>query len=559
MLKKILSIFSIFAPLSLMNGNVFLADTGSYRFTDDSSIKSDITQLGLDYSDYKLISDKNYNRTDVIALSESYIDSGNSKQIVNYVYVYNPYKMIDDVLSITLKYNDSSIIQKVESSTKDYLTNIVKYKVDFRMPSYSELKRRYDISDLTYSDNSTDKIDFGCTYNQDGSNVQLDYDSYIFITGKELFDYCPFNFTGIEKGYTLASLYSGTPFDSSNDGISSFINNDSSEYINYDINVWKGLFHYNWDFVVPDFVYLNFDTNKKIDVINEIDFSFKILQGKDYDYHGIGDGNDFAKICKSFDSMSLDDSHLTLINEYTSSNPYILYNEKNTFVKGNDVETSYGSVVSMTDLSFNNVEIMARNRLDKWSDSNFYNLMSNDVLSNSSDKLTARQSFENRQVSILIDVLPIYIDSGITNSDIYKYTIRDLSVLRINYITDMKVVNARCNSGALISSVNSNEVPKQGFWDRFIEWFNNNFPYSLLIIGGVIVGLPFIIAIVVSLFTSGSSALLSGIGKGISKLITSLVKGLVKLIVAIISLPFKFLGAILSPKKNNSNKTSKKK
>lgn len=146
MIRKLLGICTTLFSFALMNGNVALADNGSYRFTETSSIKSDISQLGLDYTDYKLISDKNYNRTDVIALSESYIDSGNTKQIVNYVYVYNPYKMRDDVSSITLKYNESSITQKVESFTKDYLTNIVKYKVDFRMPSYSEFKRRYDIS-----------------------------------------------------------------------------------------------------------------------------------------------------------------------------------------------------------------------------------------------------------------------------------------------------------------------------------------------------------------------------------------------------------------------------
>ena len=110
------------------------------------------------------------------------------------------------------------------------------------------------------------------------------------------------------------------------------------------------------------------------------------------------------------------------------------------------------------------------------------------------------------------------------------------------------------------SSVNANDKPKVSFWDRFIAWFNDNFPYSLLIIGGAIIGLPIIISIVISLFASGSSALLSGIGKGISKLVTSLIKGLVKLLVGIISLPFKFLGALFSSKKSNiNNKSSKKK
>ena len=69
MIRKLLGICTTLFSFALMNGNVALADNGSYRFTETSSIKSDISQLGLDYTDYKLISDKNYNRTDVIALS----------------------------------------------------------------------------------------------------------------------------------------------------------------------------------------------------------------------------------------------------------------------------------------------------------------------------------------------------------------------------------------------------------------------------------------------------------------------------------------------------------
>lgn len=146
MIRKLLGICITLVPLVLMNANVSLADTGSYRFSDISTVKSDITQLGLNYYDYKLISDKNYDKTDVISLSESYIDSGNTKQIVNYVYVYNPFALKDDVKSFSLKYNNSIITQDVLSSTRDVLSNIVKYKVDFKMPTYSDLERRYEIS-----------------------------------------------------------------------------------------------------------------------------------------------------------------------------------------------------------------------------------------------------------------------------------------------------------------------------------------------------------------------------------------------------------------------------
>ncbi|OKZ90046.1 MAG: hypothetical protein BHW10_03875 [Clostridium sp. CAG:307_30_263] len=545
MIKKLFGICTTLVPLALMTGNVALADTGSYRFTDTSSIRDDITQLGLDYQDYKLISDKNYDKTDVIALSESYIDSGNTKQIVNYVYVYNPYSIKEDVTSFVLKYNESSITQKVDSYTKDYFLNIVKYKVDFKMPTYSDLKRRYDISSLIFSNGSSCKIDFGCVYNQDGSNVKLDYDSYIFITGKDLFDYCP---TPFKNAYNLTDLarYS----DVFENGYSCILNsNDKSEYLKISEN-FHWVYFGSKDLFVPEFVYLNFDTNKKIDVINEIDLSYKLYKGKDKD--SMWNGCSFIKCIQEIDANDINNVTRELVNDY-SSNYLTLKNENNTFFRKSEYSDSW----SDSDVSLSNFVIPAKNRLSNWSDSNFYNLLSSNAMKNSDKKYTARQSFENRQVSVLVDILPIYY----SDSYVYKYVIEDLSVMRINYTTDMKVVNARCNSGALISSVNANDLPKVSFWDRLIAWFNDNFPYSLLIIGGAIIGLPIIISIVISLFTSGSSALLSGIAKGISKLVTSLIKGLVKLLVGIISLPFKFLGALFSSKKSNSNnnKSSKKK
>lgn len=559
MIKKLLGICTTLVPLSLMNGNVVLADTGSYRFSDTSSIRDDITQLGLDDQDYKLISDKNYDRTDVIALSESYIDSGNTKQIVNYVYVYNPYSIKEDVTSFVLKYNESSVTQKIESYTKDYFLNIVRYKVDFKMPTYSDLNRRYEISSLTFSNGSSCKIDFACTYNQDGSNIQLDYDSYIFITGKELFDYIPFYFdTTLTNGYQFKYL---KEYDKSDSNSKSYYSNNSSQYL---IAFNKTSF-FDMDTVsaIPDLFYLNFDTNKKIDSINEIDLSYKLYKGLTYDYDS--NGCDFKECIDEIENHQGRDFKMTLEADYTEK--YVtLKNENNAFTLGslsqkNDDEKEWVTSTS----NIHNFEVPAKNRLNDWSNSKIYSNFKDDVLKNSSDKLTARQSFENRQVSILVDILPVYVYGNIMwvsmwSHRVEKYMIEDLSVMRINYTTDMKVVNARCNSGALISSVNANDnTPKVSFWDRLIAWFNDNFPYSLLIIGGTIIGLPIIISIVISLFTSGSSALLSGIGKGISKLITSLVKGFVKLLVGIISLPFMFLGALFSPKKNNSNNNSSKK
>lgn len=551
MVKKLFGICTMLVSLTLMTGNVVLADNGSYRFTDTSSIKSDIAQLGLDYKDYKLISDNNYNHTDVIALSESYIDSGNTKQIVNYVYVYNPYSAKEDVTSFTLNYNELSVTQKVESYTKDYLTNIVRYKVDFKMPTYSDLERRYEISSLTFSNGNSCKIDFGCIYNQDGSNVKLDYDSYIFITDKELFDYIPFYFenTTLTNGYQFKHL---KEYDKSDSNSKSYYSNNSSQYL---IAYNKTSF-FDMDSVsaIPDLFYLNFDTNKKIDSINEIDLSYKLYKGLTFDYDS--NGCDFKECIDEIENHQGRDFKMTLEVDYTEK--YVtLKNENNAFTLGslsqkNDNEKEWVTSTS----NIHNFEVPAKNRLNDWSNSKIYFNFKNDVLKNSSDKLTARESFEKRQVSILVDILPVYVYGNIMWESMWshrveKYMIEDLSVMRINYTTDMKVVNARTNSGALISSVNANDnTPKVSFWERLIAWFNENFPYSLLILGGAIIGLPLIISFVASLVTSGGSALLSGAGKVFGKMISGFFKALIN----ILFLPFKLLGAILSPKKKNDKK-----
>lgn len=421
MIRKLLGICTTIVPLALMNGNIALADTGSYRFTDTSSIRDDITQLGLDYQDYKLISDKNYNRTDVIALSESYIDSGNTKQIVNYVYVYNPYSIKEDVTSFTLKYNESSITQKVESYTKDYFLNIVKYKVDFKMPSYSDLKRRYDISSLIFSNGSSCKIDFGCIYNQDGSNVKLDYDSYIFITGKELFDYIPFYFenTTLTNGYQFKHL---KDFDKSDSNSKSYYSNNSSQYL---IAYNKTSF-FDMDSVsaIPDLFYLNFDTNKKIDSINEIDLSYKLYKGLTYDYDS--NGCDFKECIDEIENHQGSDFKMTLEADYTEK--YVtLKNENNSFTLGSLSQKNENEKKWVTSTSnIHNFEVPAKNRLNDWSNSKIYSNFKNDVLKNSSDKLTARQSFEKRQVSILVDILPVYVYGNIMWESMWSHRVENI-------------------------------------------------------------------------------------------------------------------------------------
>lgn len=518
---KKMSVFLSFVVLIFNFCNISFADSGSYIFNDNSFIADDLEKLGLDVSDYILKADSNYDKTDIIAISESYLDNGNFKSIVNYVYFYNPCRLIDDVEYISVKYNDSILKTSCYLVSYYSLKNISKYKIDLKVPSLSDIEREYCITG--YSDKKDSYLyNFDCVFKQDGSNIDLNYDSYIFITGKELFDYVPYVDWTEKKKY---------------------VSNDLSEYYEYDNNASKSFWTCSseYDYILADFVFLNFDTNKEIDCINEIDLSFKL-----YSFWTENDWwfNEFEDRILSVDKMPV--SELELVDDY-SSNYLTLYNDNNTFKRQSNIN-NWDSLKCPT--NFHNFEVPSKNRLNNFSNSDFYDNLREEKLLNSSSGYSARESFENRQCSILIDILPVAINYY-TNfvGEYLKYTIRDLSVMRINYTTGMKVYNARCNSGALIDSVNSNIVPKT-WWDVFIEWFTDNFPYSVLIIGGVILGLPLIVTLVVNLVTSGGSAIVSSIGK----IFASIFKGIFKLFGKILLLPFKFLEALFSPKKNDKKK-----
>lgn len=552
MFKKLFIGFT--SVIGLMSLNSFsYASEISYTFTDSSLIRSDISHLGLDDSDYCVVNDKDYNQTDIIALSESYIESGNSKKIYNYVYFYNAYKIDDSFKSININYSTNN--NENSGKTKDvdlkYISedsslHIIKYKFDFGTSSYEDILRNYTINSYTDNNGKKTSYDFKCTYNQTGSNVSFEYDSYIFITGKDLLSYIP----ELKRSENLEY--------ESKDGEESFY------YCKDDCG--KALFHiwnYDIDWVRPQFFFLNFDTNKNIDKINEIDLAFTLLFGKtETDVWA----NEMYSKLEKLDSMTESDS--LDCQKFTADNPLTITNENGIFTPNINLDglTSNWSG-KKSKYVFKNCVIPSSERLNNWSNTYFFSkLNKEDSLKNSSDGYSAYESFEKRQCSVLIDVLSCgesQVSSTFDVSEYYGYVIKDLSVMRINYDYNGTTYNARTNSGALISSSNANVVESSWF-DTFIAWLTDNFPISLIIIGVVIIGLPMILSLVISLFTSGGISIISilgkmvmSIGKAISKIISFIFRLIIKCLTFIVSLPFKLLGSLF--KTNNSNFNNKKK
>ena len=155
----------------------------------------------------------------------------------------------------------------------------------------------------------------------------------------------------------------------------------------------------------------------------------------------------------------------------------------------------------------------------------------------SSEKLnsgyTAKESFDKRQVSMLIDALPVYLDGyfvgAYDNWYYWNFKIEDLEVMRINFTTDGVTYNQKCNSGDPIDSETPGIIDpgktgddEKSLWEQLLDALkdllvNHTLKFFLLIIS--------IIAFLIVLFKYGITTILS-------------------LVVKVITWPFKLLKSL---------------
>lgn len=469
---------------------VHAEEVKTQTFYDNSGIANDIAKCNLDIKDYASMSDAQYNKYDVILLTES-VAQDNS--LINYIYVYNAYRKPEEYRVKSFQYSINNSFIYASSTLVDKTDTISKYKVitNIKYSDTTTTNRNYVISSAMINDVKVD-IDFTANVNQQTSKIELSFNGYIFITGKDLLNITPIK----NSVYANNSIYS----------------KNGAEYYSYDADDTA------YNKVAASLMFLNFDTNKDIDKINEIDLKYKVWRGRsDYDYLG----NEYHKTVnysypelwsdysKKYRTISSDT--MSVNYEYSPSQlPFKYTNKMALSLKTTYVNKTDGSRTSAFPAMFDNL---------------------------SSEKLnsgyTAKESFDKRQVSMLIDALPVYLDGyfvgAYDNWYYWNFKIEDLEVMRINFTTDGVTYNQKCNSGDPIDSETPGIIDpgqtgddEKSLWEQLLDALkdllvNHTLKFFLLIIS--------IIAFFIVLFKYG-------------------IKAIFRLIVKIITWPFKLLKSL---------------
>ena len=457
-------------------------------FTDNSGIANDIVTCDLALNDYKRMNDIQYNKYDVILLTES-VAQDNS--LINYIYVYNAYIKPEEYNIKSFQYSINNSFIYASSTLVDKTDTISKYKVitNIKYSDTTTTNRNYVISSVMINDVKVD-IDFTAKVNQQTSKIELAFNGYIFITGKDLL-----NITPIKN-----SVYQDSDIHSK----------DGSEYYDY-----KATGGYNK--LAASLMFLNFDTNKDIDKINEIDLKYKVWRGRsDYDYLG----NEYHKTVN-----------------YSYPELWSDYSKNYRTISSDTMSVNYDYSPSQLPFKYTNKMALSLkttyvNKTDGSRTSAFPEMFDNFFNEKLNSGYTAKESFDKRQVSMLIDVLPVYLDGyfvvAYDNWYYWNFKIEDLEVMRINFTTDGITYNQKCNSGAPIDSETPGIItpapgsPDKSIWEQLLEALkdllvNHLMKFFLLIIS--------IIAFLIVLFKYGIKAIFS-------------------LVVKVITWPFKLLKSL---------------
>lgn len=409
------------AVLALFTINcVHAEEISTSRFSDSTSIQDDLKNANLDIKDYIQMSDKQFNRFDVVLLTEN-VDSDNT--LLNYVYVYNPFKAAGSYIVSNFNYTYNNEYFSLPGELVSKTDTISKYKIDTDIMYLDKIssERNYKFDSIVV-DGAKTEVDFSAKISQSGQNIELEFDGYIFITDKDLLTLTPI----------------------SNDVTSSTIitSNNTEEYYSYGLaNTASPTKYYNR--LAACLMFLNFDTNKEIDKINEIDLKYQVYRGRsEADYLG----NEYHTTkTEKYTELWADYStkYKTIKNDKTSVNY--------EFIDDGSIPFKYHNSMALS-LKTSYVKKTDGTRTQKFS-SLFEN---NDMTKQCDSGLTWQQSFDMRQCSMLIDVLPVFVDGYFVvmgdNFYYWNFLIKDLNVMRINFTTDGVTYNMKCNSGAPIDS-----------------------------------------------------------------------------------------------------------
>ncbi len=455
---------------------------------DTTSIKNDLQQLDLTYSDYVLFDDTSENKyldqVYLIAIGEN---RKNKESTDLYFYIYNP--VIKDLhknyyfnISINeyeftccyLEYGSWNDYAELYNEPDIYLTKV---SYDYNV-NVLKLKFTYEnnYTDRQYSVNSIIRLTDEQTFNNkfeaffkesevDGKLETLfNYNSYIYITKDDIVQIKVNNYADL--GSNLGIL------------INSILGN----------NPWKATAMY----------FYNFSSSKEIDEIIEADVEFiahRIYKHYYYNFYPFGDLIEEVIIDESF------------------QRDYTIYSSEETEVY------MYGEPHTFKPFS-----TPASNRLNDFNES-----------VNLSDE--QKKLFTDYEHSILF-MCENYLDTR--NSTGEGYTdisyVEDFKITRLKFEADGKVYNSYVSDDSDDGGTDFEDPePNKKWWENLWEWIKKN-PEKAIILGIVIIiCIPLIISLLPSIISFCIKFLF----------------WIIKLVITIIKLPFKLIGSIFTRKDEN--------
>lgn len=482
MKRKDKILFSIVTTLLIFLMGVAFTSNAAYvseqSFTNESGIENDLYNCKLDISDYKAMNSSSYNRFDVILITEAVADDNSS---INYIYVYNPYQNPSNYQVTLFTYNINNKNINTTGLLVDKTDTIAKYKVDTNITYYDNITetRKYNISSLMINNIET-CIDFTCTINQKNKTISQEFDGYIFITEKDFVDIIP-----CDSLYYIGSSYKDT----------SYASKSSDEF--YQQQSPSQSLGIRGTMMISQFFFLNFDSNKDIDKINEIDVKYKVYSGRVRDYiNGVGSTDELHK--------NYPESYNNLVQDYSKGRTISKEQTKINYEYANSslIDYTYTNKESYNLKTFYTTKNDG-SRYDTFPDL-FNHYSSTTKLSSGK---TLKESF-NRQCSLLVDALPMRVDYNtvLAGYNFYynKYKMTDLEVVRINFTTDGVTYNLKANSGELIDSETpapidpsdsnntTNDNKEESLWDLLLKalknlLFNHTSKFFMLIAIAVVI------------------------------------------------------------------------
>lgn len=494
-MKKIVSLFICTILLLLCTTKAAAAEYE--KITDESTIEQDLTMMGLNYSDYAMSSEnierlkkfsdsEGYSEQFVVAVGENYDHPSN--QIASYIYYYNPiyyYRDINitldiyanDVQSVIAHYNND--YKDMEILKEDKTAGILCFKFE-GIFSKTDLVRKYNVN---INDSGMGKEGFECQYVTEYSGEKMcnyfNYDSVLYITKDKVVS-CVFKDCKDIQAGPLSDMFTAM-----------FKSDPNLNTVAY---------------------FYNFSSDKKIEKIISANMSW-IANNHRSGYLGINPN--FIPIETK--------------NDRTPKNEVIGIQDRTEIKLWDDKFT------------IDPFAVPASERL---------NQLPKDYVSQMTKEEKA--NFTDYEYSILFESglyknLVYNVTDIFTGEKPYYYKemllVEDVRLTKLVYETDGVIYSSiAVDNDGPDDGIGPNDKPDvtskelETGWDKFVEWFKDNFPFSILIIVA-----PVIVIIVIAIFCPHIFTLILNYLVAAGRFVIKIIQWIIEIIINVITLPFRLI------------------